>query len=261
MASEPSSGSASRRMDVRTAGIVDAADITRTVRAVEAVLRCHGIVGTARLRLAGPPEVDCPVLTQVNVRYQQALARVQVTGPRGFIAATIADRLDRQIARLAGSGEVRVWPDPARPPLTSVTEPCPIVRHKNCKLLVGDPADAVCVMNAMDYDAHLFIDRETGEDSVVHWAGPLGVRFARQHHVQPPNSTESLPLTVSPFPTQRLSDVQAASRLCRYGLPFLFFTNSDSGRGQLLLRRYDGSLTVVRPAPPGPRPPIPARAA
>jgi hypothetical protein len=35
--------------------------------------------------------------------------------------------------------------------------------------------------------------------------------------------------------------------LCRSGLPFLFCTDPDSGRGGLLYRRHDGDLALVAP--------------
>lgn len=48
-------------------------------------------------------------------------------------------------------------------------------------------------------------------------------------------------------PAPVLIEEAAVTRLCRKGLPFLFFTDADSGRGRLLYRRYDGDLTIVVP--------------
>jgi hypothetical protein len=41
---------------------------------------------------------------------------------------------------------------------------------------------------------------------------------------------------------------EAATWLADGWVPFMFFTNRDSGRGNLLYRRYDGNVTLVRPA-------------
>lgn len=48
-------------------------------------------------------------------------------------------------------------------------------------------------MDALDFDAHLFTDADTGETAIVYWAGPLGVRMARQHHVHPPRPWPTSP--------------------------------------------------------------------
>jgi hypothetical protein len=101
-------------------------------------------------------------------------------------------------------------------------------------------------MNAMDYDAHLFHDRESGEDAVVYRAGPSGVRLARQHTMRPPRPTAT-PLTVNPHRVPTLTEAQAAERLAQGWLPFLFYTDRPTGRGHLLYRRYDGHLGLVTP--------------
>lgn len=230
-----------------TQGAVDPVQISRTMRAIDRVLRCHQVDAPARVRLIGSPCADGPMLAQANVVFRDLIVRAQVPGPTGFIATVIADRLDRQLARLISGDIPRYWPDPARPPLAASTEERPIVRQKTCALLTGAPTDAVRVMEAMDYDAYLYTDAETGEDAAVYWAGPLGVRLARQHRTQPPESTSGLSLTMNPHPTPRLTGAEAAARLCRYGLPFLFFTDPGSGRGRLLYRRYDGALALVLP--------------
>ncbi|MFE9325005.1 sigma 54 modulation/S30EA ribosomal C-terminal domain-containing protein [Nocardia sp. NPDC052278] len=97
--------------------------------------------------------------------------RVQVPGPSEFIATFLADRLDRRLTRLNAEAVLRYWPDPARPPLAGPTGEKPIVRRQHCALLTGTPDDAVRAMDAMDYDAYLYTDAETGEDAIVYWAG------------------------------------------------------------------------------------------
>ncbi|WP_328411687.1 sigma 54 modulation/S30EA ribosomal C-terminal domain-containing protein [Nocardia sp. NBC_00403] len=239
---------------VTTCGAVPPADVTRAVRAIGRVLRRHHVDSAARVRVTVPPDVTEPTLVQANIRFHDTPTRVQVTGPRGFAVTFAVERLDRQIARLATS-QARPFPDPARPPLARVTELRPIVRRKFCALLTGTPAEATAVLDAMDYDAYLFTDSETGEDAVVHWEESLGVRLSRQYGTAAPQAAaevaltvNSLPLTVHSEPAPALSEDEAAARLCRGGLPFLFFTDPGNGRGRLLYRRYDGDLTIVVPA-------------
>ncbi|MET7772839.1 sigma 54 modulation/S30EA ribosomal C-terminal domain-containing protein [Nocardia sp. NPDC005366] len=239
---------------VTTRGAVPPADVTRAVRAIGRVLRRHHLDVPARVRVTAPDDTDQPTVVQANIRMHETPTRVQVTGPRGFAVTFAVERLDRQITRLA-SNQSRSWPDPARPPLARVTERRPIVRRKECGLLTGTPNEAAAVMDAMDYDAYLFTDAETGEDAIVFWTDPTGVALSRQRAtiipappVDQPLTTHSLPVAVRPDPTPTLTEDEAATWLCRSGLAFLFFTDEETGRGKLLYRRYDGDLTAVVPA-------------
>ncbi|RDI55286.1 sigma 54 modulation/S30EA-like ribosomal protein [Nocardia mexicana] len=222
-----------------------AAAVARIGREVRRVLRRHDIEEKARLRVSVAPGNRKVLLVQVNTRHRGTPMRIQVSGPADFAATFAAERLDRSLGRSSGARESRVWPDPARPPLASVSERRPVVRRKECDLRACSPAEAARVMDEMDYDAHLFVDAETGEDAVVHWAGPAGVRLARQYSVRPPTAADPGSLTMHPSPALRLTDGEAANHLCRYGLPFVFFTEPRSHRGRLLLRRYDGDLALV----------------
>lgn len=250
-ASEQWTTAAGPEVAVTTRGEVAAVDVTRAVRAVARVLRRHHLDAPARVRLSAPPDPEAPTVVQVDVRHLDAVIRVQVTGPRGFAVTFAAERLDRRLARMAAR-EARAWPDPARPPLARAGAPRPIVRRKRCALSTCTPAEAVAVLDAMDYDAHLFTDAETGEDAVVHWAAP-GVRLIRQRATYPPiRSPQTVrsapPIVVDAEPAACLDPVEAANLLCRKGLPFLFCTDPGSGRGGLLYRRHDGDLALVAPA-------------
>ncbi|MFF0533459.1 sigma 54 modulation/S30EA ribosomal C-terminal domain-containing protein [Nocardia amikacinitolerans] len=251
--SEHWSSAADPELAVTTRGAVPPADVTRAVRAIGRVLRRHHLDVPARVRVTAPPDLDEPTVVQANVRLHDTPTRVQVTGPRGFAVTFAVERLDRQLSRLVAN-QSRAWPDPARPPLAKVTEQRPIIRRKNCALLTGTPAEATAVMDAMDYDAYLFTDAETGEDAIVHWSDSFGVRLVRQWTtITPlerirPLSANSLPLTVHSEPSPLLSESEAATTLCGAGLPFLFFTDVETRRGHLLYRRYDGDLTIVAPA-------------
>jgi hypothetical protein len=94
----------------------------------------------------------------------------------------------------------------------------------------------------------LYTDAETGEDAVVYRSGPTGVRLARQHSMHPPSLPTLLPLTVNAHRVPTLDLPAAVDRLVAGWLPFVFYTGTDSGRGGLLYRRYDGDLGLITPA-------------
>lgn len=225
-----------------------AADVAeRAVREFGRVLRFRPAAESARVRLTGPPCSHEPLLVQANLNHAGISTRVQIAGDAPAIIDSAARRLEQLLIRLAGGWAPREWPDHTRPPLAILTANRPITRRKVYSPLIGTPQAATAVMDSMDYDVLLFVDEETGEDAVVYWAGPVGVRLSRQYSMHPPASN-SVALTINPHTTPQLTEDSAARRLCWYGLPFVFFTDPDSGRGRLLYRRYDGDLALVTSA-------------
>ncbi|MEV6772990.1 sigma 54 modulation/S30EA ribosomal C-terminal domain-containing protein [Nocardia sp. NPDC051030] len=216
---------------VTTRGPVPPAEVTRVVRGLGRILRRHGVEGPVRVRLHWPDSAEQTTLVQATIRALGKAYRVQVAGPGRFAATFALERLDLRLG--CPPDELsRPWPDPARPTLAVVTGPRAIVRRKDCRLQVATPTAAAKVLDAMDYDAHLFIDAETGADAVVCWTGPLGTRTLRQHR--------------DPVPV--LVDDEAAARLCLGGLPHLFYADPHTRRGRLLYRRFDGDLALVTAA-------------
>ncbi|MFF0612880.1 sigma 54 modulation/S30EA ribosomal C-terminal domain-containing protein [Nocardia tengchongensis] len=203
------------------------------------------IAGGARVRITTANCENGPMLVQANLRIAGTQARVQsLTTGRGNIFPAVA-RLEHQIRALTASWEPRPWPDPARPPLTAPGGG-PIARRKAVALRTVEPLAAAQSMDAMDYNVHLFIDADTGEDAIVYRAGPSGVQLARQRHVNPLQpQPDSRSLTINPIPAPVHTETAAAQRLRDHGLPFLFYTDQDSGRGHLLYRRYDADLTLL----------------
>jgi hypothetical protein len=103
-------------------------------------------------------------------------------------------------------------------------------------------------MNAMDHDAYLYSDVETGQDAVVYRAGPTGLKLARQRSMHPPHLPAPLALTIHCHKSPALTPAQAIDRLTEGRWPFVFYTDHDTGRGNLLYRRYDGNLSLIQPA-------------
>jgi len=214
---------------------------------IGAVLMRHEITDQVRARALNVSGRGRPAVVQVNLRVFGAPARIQVPGATFATAVGVAAaRLDRQIRRLTTGWERWPWPDPERRPLGLPGEGR-ITRLKSYRFHVGMPCQATAVMNAMDYDVFVFTDAETGEDAVIYRAGPTGVRLARQRTMRPPAMPVTLPLTINPRRTMDLTVRHAAGRLAEGQLPWLFFTNRESGRGNLVYRRYDGDLGLIAP--------------
>jgi Sigma 54 modulation/S30EA ribosomal protein C terminus len=213
---------------------------------ISAVLAHHQLSPDhARVRIAS---LGGSGLVQVNLRVCGAPARIQVPGPSVVAAiAAAATRLHRQIARLSTVWEQWPWPDPERRAL-GLGDPAPIARRKLVRLRRDSPCQAAARLAAMDYDVHLFVDAQTGEDTVVYRAGPTGLRLSRQRSMRPPALPGGPAMTVSPRPVPVLTPAQAASTLARGWLPFVFFTDPDTRRGSLLYRRYTGDLGLISPA-------------
>lgn len=226
----------------------------RAARGVGGVLARRDISGGARVRLKTGNCDGGPLVAQVNLRVHDTPARVHaVTAGVDDLAPALA-RLDRQIVTVCAQWRPRSWPDRTRRMLT-VPADAVITRRKPVVLQRITPLEAVAVMDAMDYDVHLFTDVETGEDAVVYRAGPSGMRLARQHHVYPPGwswsssvSGPPAPLVVDSRRAPALPEAAAVRRVCEHGLRFLFFTDPASGRGRLLYPRYDGDLGLITPA-------------
>ncbi|MET7426321.1 sigma 54 modulation/S30EA ribosomal C-terminal domain-containing protein [Dactylosporangium sp. NPDC005555] len=235
-------------VDVLSRGSIDPALREAARAAIAAVVARHRTAGAARLRLTAGHHAACPAVVQVNLRVGGASARIQVDGPTlpAAVAAAIT-RLDRQIIRLATAWAPWPWPDPQRRTL-AVPGPARITRRKAVPLRPRRVCQAASMLAAMDYDVCLFTDADTGEDAVVYRAGPSGLRVARQRSMRPAGTPGTPAPTVNSRRTPVLAPEAAAARLAEGWLPFLFFTDQDSGRGGLVHRRYDGGVGLLTPA-------------
>ncbi|WP_234835165.1 sigma 54 modulation/S30EA ribosomal C-terminal domain-containing protein [Mycolicibacterium stellerae] len=190
----------------------------------------------------------------MNLKVEGTDARVQavIAGADDF--STVLARLDDRVSQLWGSWRPPQWPDLSRwqvPPPTGAK----ITRFKMVTPVCCTPLQAVRAMDAMDYDVHLFNDKETGEDAIVYRAGPSGMRLSRQRRMYPPawlrwpsGVPDDKPrIVVNSFRTPTISVSDALDRVCSHQLRFLFFTDTTSGRGHLLHPRCDGNLSLVVP--------------
>lgn len=225
----------------------DTADMVRTVeRLVREALRHRGIGGGARVRLSTPTAPDDPILIQINLLVRDKPVRMQTLNDSPHRWDAVLRRLDRQIVRAWGPWRPRPWPDSTRTLLTAPGH-ATIIRRKEVAAARTTPWCASEILDAMDYNMHLFTDVETGEEAVVYRAGPTGLRLVRQRHVHPPREPGPDALVVNSRPAPTLTEDTALARLCDHRLHFVFFTDADSGRGKLLYPRYDGGIGLITP--------------
>ncbi len=238
---------------VMSGGRVTVAQAEHVAQAVAEILAAREITGGARVRLKTGVCGRGPMVMQVNLSVGELPARVAAVTAGIDDLSPALQRLDNHITRMIAPWRPRPWPDPTRRILT-VDVDAVVVRRKAVVLQRTTPLQAVAVMDGMDYDAHLFTDAETGEDALVYRAGPSGLRLARQHHVFPPgwawspgNAGPALPLIVNSRATPILSESGAVRRAREHSLRLLFYTDRETGRGQLLYPRHDGNLGLLAP--------------
>ena len=227
----------------------------------------HQPVLVARIRLTKLPDpaVERPMIAQANIDVNGQLVRAQVAACTAREAIDrLETRLRRRMERVAehwearrgsqpvtGRHEWRHRSEPAHRPSyfpRPVERRC-IVRRKSFTMATRTVDEAAFEMDLLDYDFHLFTERGTGQDSVLYRVGPTGYRLAQVTPVPKTRlATFELPVTLSTQTAPRLTADQAAERLGQLGLPFMFFVDAHTKRGNVLYHRYDGHYGLITPA-------------
>ena len=216
------------------------------------------LFGRARLTHEEDPALERPETITASMDASGQIVRAHVA------AASMADAIDLLEQRLrrvlgelsereeAGRHESGVpqpgtWrhadlpaPRPvyfARPP-----EERELVRRKTFALAPMSVEEAAWEMKMLDHDFHLFTNAATAEENLV-YAGRDDVLHLAQ--MTPPAETSVGFALVDPAPAPRLTLDQAIGALDVSGKPFLFFVDSDRGRGAVAYRRYDGHYGLV----------------
>jgi hypothetical protein len=101
--------------------------------------------------------------------------------------------------------------------------------------------EAAYDLDMSGHDFYLFTLSETGTDAVLHYRsdGRLGVQLPEGVDVR---ATDEQVVT-SAAPT--LSTDAAIERLEAGDEPFVFFLRPDTGRGEVVYRRYDGNWGLI----------------
>lgn len=244
------------RLSLETVGKVSEADQGYVLRKLTSVANTLPGPPHIRVRLTATGSANGPRsgIVQANLLiggWQIARTQVAAAGIRQATCLT-AWRVEEQLRRAADPYRVRPWPEPpcrSRPEANSVPAgERRVVRQKSVHLLHPDPVGAAWAMDTMDYDFHLFVNCETGEDSVVYRVGPTGYRLASLCSVAMPAGGGGIPWTVNVHPIPTLTPHQALARLNDTDLPFRFFKDAESGRGHVVYRRLDGHYALLTPA-------------
>ncbi|MBV2155398.1 sigma 54 modulation/S30EA ribosomal C-terminal domain-containing protein [Kitasatospora sp. SUK 42] len=243
-------------VQVTTRGAVSLAAPEYAREKIAAVLgQIHEPVLAARVKLTQEAHhaVARPSLAQAVVDLNGRPVRVHVAAATMREAVDLLqDRLGARLARVRRQRHAApgTWVDrdgdthrPER--VARAEEERRIVRHKAYGLSRQSAWAAVGEMEAMDYDFHLFTDAVSGCESVVYRDGRTGGhRLASSGSAVDPTPG----LSVSTVAVPELTVAGAVARLELTGLPFVFFTDTASRRGNVLYHRYDGHYGLITPA-------------
>jgi hypothetical protein len=254
---------------VQTRGVVGHRAVLYAQNKIMAVTRKGGepiLYARVKLSRSADPAVSRPALAQANLDVNGRQLRAQVAARTMYEAVDLLQaRLRERHSQLARyraanrhgtpSAAVAEWRREDKSADRPEFVPRPpndreIIRHKSFALARESAVDAVAEMEAMGYDFHLFVDAETGQDSVVEQVEPTGYRLTRAG-VATPSTPATTPLpdafTISRHPAPRLNESEAADRLELTGSPFVFFVDTETGHGNVLYRRYDGNYGLITP--------------
>lgn len=136
------------------------------------------------------------------------------------------------------AGRTRAFPRPE--------EERTIVRRKTFAMGPESIEDAICDLEALDHDFFLFVNETTGEENVV--AREDG--GYRVHQATPtPDELDRIGIPIGVGPPPAHMDTRTATQvLDASDAPFVFFIDVQSGRGNIVYRRYDGHYGLITPS-------------
>jgi hypothetical protein len=214
------------------------------------------------LTMAADPAVGRPAAVRANVDLNGRLIHVEVAAVTAREAVErMGDRLRIRLERAARSWAATRGGKPVplphewrhegiarsrtpyfpRPPDDRMTVRCPSYARGP-----QTPDEAAADMELLGFQFYLFTDQATGQDSVIYRADG-GYRIARARPGVGWPGPASASVTVSERPVPRLAPAAAVGRLEALGQPFVFFVNTETGRGSLVYHRYDGHYGLVTP--------------
>jgi ribosome-associated translation inhibitor RaiA len=253
-------------VQTQTHGLVPASEVSDAVRRVRSLLRMASepvLFARLKLTMHADPAVERPAIAQINVDLNGRLVRVQ--SAEATMRAAIEHACDRLRIRLERAA--RNWaalrggtplpgpaewrhdslPAPQLPYFPRPRDERAVMRHKSYTPRHETPDEAAVEAELLDYDFHLFTEKSTGEDSVIYRTAD-GYRLALAHRRTGRLGPVGQSITVSQVPATQLTVTEAEDRLEAFRQPFLFFLNSQTGRGNLIYHRYDGHYGLIEPA-------------
>jgi ribosomal subunit interface protein len=216
-----------------------------------------------KLTLAGNPSRERPALAEasfdVNGRQIRAhVAAHDFTEAVDLLVDRLRRRLDRSMHRTDPQhrphhgaarwhhGDLRT----ARPEyFDRPVDEREIVRHKTFALEPMTCEEAAFDLELLGHDFYLFTDLETGADSVLFHPEEGDhlelIQAADENRV--PASCSAFVVASTQHPVE-MTISEARERLDITGERFVFFVNTETGRGNVIYRRYDGHYGLITPA-------------
>ena len=211
------------------------------------------------LTLSGDPARERPALAEVNLEFDGTRVRAQVAAAEMNEAIDlVTDRLQETLVHQRDRAKTRQrWlADQAEhewrhgmvssPTLDHFRRPAEereVVRRKTFALAPMTVAEAAFDMDLLGHEFYLFVDRDSGHDAVVRRTQD---GYAVRGDLAPPTDA-AVPVSYDGL-APMLSIDEARTRLDLAGEPFVFFVDSDTGRGQVLYLRYDGHYGLIEAA-------------
>lgn len=157
---------------------------------------------------------------------------------------------DRSIARRRRPNDVWRHCDEHRPHrFERPVEEREVVRRKTFALAPMPPEQAALDLDVLDHDFYLFVDARTGQDAVLRHVEGDGYELASRAEVDPATELAGTAIRPAGARPARLALDSAILLLDLGNEPHVFFVDAETGRGNVLYRRYDGHYGLVSPDP------------
>lgn len=215
-----------------------------------------------KLTAADNPAVELPAMVEATIEFDNGLVRAHASAAT-FTEATdhVTERLRRQVESQRDRKRHRTtalpapadgWQHGNRPRVETpyfdrAEAEREIVRHKSIATDEMTVDEAAWDMMTLDYEFFLFVDLESGQDSLLERNEASFI--LRQ--VAPKAAKQSV--TVIDYETvdrvaPKLLVSEALTLLNETGELRLFFSNRSSGRANVIYRRYDGHYGLITPS-------------
>ncbi|WP_208028292.1 ribosome hibernation promotion factor [Rhabdothermincola sediminis] len=216
-----------------------------------------------KLSLEGNPSRERPALAEasfdVNGRHLRAhVAAHDLTEAVDLLTDRLRRRLERSTHRMdpqhrppPGNGRWRHGDLPTQRPeyFDRPVDEREIVRHKTFALAPMTCEEAAFDLDMLGHDFYLFTDIETGADSVLfHPEGSDHLELMQAADENRVPESCSAPVVASTQRPATMAVSEAEERLDVSKEPFVFFVNVETGRGNVIYRRYDGHYGLITPA-------------
>lgn len=248
-------------------GEVDDKSVEYALKRIETVMGQVGVpILFVRVRLTGANDSQRmrPSIAQATLDLNGDVIRGQVAADTMTEAIDLlADRLRVQIhhraerrraarrsqGRLAQEGEWRSG-DVRGDRMLFTDRPADereIVRRKTFAIDPATPDEAAADMEQLDHDFWLFRDLASDAEAVIAHAPDGGYRMQRARPVDAEAGPIAIELTLVDHAPPSSTLDEAVLQLEDGGLPYLFYIDAETGRGNVVYRRYDGHYGVLTP--------------